>query len=298
MDSSWKLIAEQVEKVLTFLSEPMLRISEAKISVISILISLLVILASVRVAKMLGQLVNSALKKRGVDSGVRDSLEKFVRYGTIALGVLFSLDNLGVSFNSLAALGAVLMVGIGFGLQNITQNFISGIILLIERPVKVGDIVKVGSSTGRIVDIRVRSTLIQTRDDITIIVPNSRFVSEEVINDSYTGQKIRQHVRVGVAYGSDVPKVKSILLKVASAHPKVMADPKPIVVFEDFGDSSLDFDLRFWCADLWEMDNVNSDIRCEIDRLFREEKVEIPFPQRDLHFKGGGISITQNPGAH
>jgi len=298
VDSSWKLIAEQVEKVLTFLSEPMLRISEAKISVISILISLLVILASVRVAKMLGQLVNSALKKRGVDSGVRDSLEKFVRYGTIALGVLFSLDNLGVSFNSLAALGAVLMVGIGFGLQNITQNFISGIILLIERPVKVGDIVKVGSSTGRIVDIRVRSTLIQTRDDITIIVPNSRFVSEEVINDSYTGQKIRQHVRVGVAYGSDVPKVKSILLKVASAHPKVMADPKPIVVFEDFGDSSLDFDLRFWCADLWEMDNVNSDIRCEIDRLFREEKVEIPFPQRDLHFKGGGISITQNPGAH
>ncbi|MAV91458.1 MAG: transporter [Bdellovibrionaceae bacterium] len=294
VDNSWNLLMQQVEQIFRFLSEPIFQLSDAKISVISVLVSIFVILISIRLAQMIGRFVNNSLHRRGVDSGVRDSIEKFVRYGLIALGIMFSLDNLGISFNSLAALGAVLMVGVGFGLQNITQNFISGIILLIERPVKVGDIVQVGHSEGKIIDIRVRATLIQTRDDITIIVPNSKFVSEEVVNDSYTGEKIRQHVSVGVAYGSDVQKVIRILKEVVEAHPKVLQDPKPMVLFQDFGDSSLDFDLRFWGTDIWGKDITASDIRTEIDRRFREEGVEIPFPQRDVHFKNALITTSKS----
>jgi small-conductance mechanosensitive channel len=269
--------------ILALLDQPLLHLSHAKISLSSLLISLFLIVASFRVAKSLGKFVNASLEKKGVDSGVRDSLDRFLRYLVITVGILFSLDNLGFSISSLAGLGAVLMVGIGFGLQNIAQNFISGIIILIERPIKVGDIIKVGSSTGRVMDIRVRSTVIQTRDDITIIVPNSKLISEEVINDSYSGQQIRQHIRVGVAYGSEVAKVKVALIAAAQDNTKVLQSPAPRAIFENFGESSLDFDLRYWCSDIWDIDQTASDIRSEIDRVFRLENIQIPFPQREIH---------------
>jgi small-conductance mechanosensitive channel len=177
------------------------------------------------------------------------------------------------------------MVGIGFGLQNITQNFISGIIILIERPIKVGDLIHVGNSSGRVIDIRVRSTIIQSADDVTIIVPNSKLLAEEVINDSFSGHRIRKHVSVGVAYGSDIEKVTALLCEAVAGHPKVLDDPPANALFTNFGDSSLDFDLRFWCSDLNEMDKTASDIRTKIERLFRENKIEIPFPQRDLNIR-------------
>lgn len=280
----------ELGRVRDLLDEPLLHLNNAKVSMSSLLVSILIIIASLKAAKTVGRFLNRALEKKSVDSGVRDSLERFARYLIITFGILFSLDNLGFSISSLAGLGAVLMVGIGFGLQNITQNFISGIILLIERPVKVGDIIQVGSSSGRILDIRVRSTVIQTRDDISIIVPNSKLVSEEVINDSYSGQQIRQHVRVGVAYGSDVEKVKKVLFEAAKSNSKVLQSPEPRVVFENFGESSLDFDLRFWCSDIWTVDLISSEIRYEIDKQFRLENIQIPFPQRDIHIKNGNLA--------
>jgi len=292
MNGSWENLQEQLKKIWNLLREPIFNTSGAKISASNILISLLVIFITVFAAKHIGSAINGALRRRNVDSGVRDSLEKFFRYLLIAVGVLFSLDNLGVSINSLAAVGAVLMVGIGFGLQNITQNFISGIIILIERPIKVGDIIRVGTSTGRVSDIRVRSTIIQTRDDIAIIIPNSKILSEEVINECFTSPYIRQHVRVGVAYGSDTAKVISILETAARGHEKVMPEPSPRALLEDFGDSSLNFDLRFWCADIWTIESISSEIRLEIDRAFREDGVEIPFPQRDLHLRSGFSNLV------
>jgi small-conductance mechanosensitive channel len=159
---------------------------------------------------------------------------------------------------------------------------------LIERPIKVGDIIQVGTTSGKVVDIRVRSTILQTRDDISIIVPNSKLISEEVINDSYSGQQIRQHVKVGVAYGSDVEKVKTVLLNSVKSHPLVLQEPTPRAIFENFGESSLDFDLRFWSSDIWTVDQVCSDIRSEIDAQFRKANIQIPFPQRDLHIKNAG----------
>ncbi len=283
MNEIEKTLAQQLEDILEILTKPILKLSDSSISLSSLIISVIIVLASFRVAKLLGHVIRRYLEAKSVDSGVRDSIGKFAHYFVIAIGILFALDNLGISINSLAAVGAVLMVGIGFGLQNITQNFISGIIILIERPVKVGDIVNVGSTSGRIVDIRVRSTIIQTRDEISIIVPNSKLISEEVINESLSGERVRQHVRVGVAYGTDVPLVNRLLIQAAIEHERVMKEPAPIAIFENFGDSSLDFDLRFWCEDLWVIDQINSEIRSRIDELFREHKVSIPFPQRDVH---------------
>ena len=159
----------------------------------------------------------------------------------------------------------------------------AGLIILIERPIKVGDIVDVGRVSGRVLDIRVRSTIIQTRDNITIIVPNSKFVAEEVTNDSYLGQKIRLHVRVRVPHDADLQKVRGLLCQAAGSHEKVFKDPAPIVVFEDFGDSALQFDVRFWCDDIWHLERISSEIRFEIARLFRENGIIIPVNQHNVH---------------
>ncbi|CAN5409854.1 mechanosensitive ion channel [soil metagenome] len=289
MNEEIKTVGQYFKDAWEVLTLPLFHVNNAKISISSLLISGLTIVLTIFVARVLGRAINRGLSHRGVDSGVRDSIEKFSKYLLIAIGILFALENLGISISSLAAVGAVLMVGIGFGLQNITQNFISGIIILIERPIKVGDLIHVGSSSGRVMDIRVRSTIIQTFDDVTIIVPNSKLLSEELINDSFSGQRIRKHVKIGVAYGSDIEKVKALLRESASHHPKVLSEPAPNVLFANFGDSSLDFDLRFWCADLLDMDLTASDIRSNIDRLFRENKIEIPFPQRDINIRGKGF---------
>lgn len=294
MEESLKPITEHLDEFLKLMTTPIFTISNSKISLSSLVISLIIILISIKLAKYAGRLLSRTLTQRGVDSGVRDSLEKFFRYTLIVIGILFAMDNLGISINSLAAVGAVLMVGIGFGLQNIAQNFISGLILLIERPIKVGDIVNVGSTSGKILDIRVRSTIIQTRDNATIIVPNSKFVSEEVTNESYLGEKIRYHIGLGVAYGSDVEKVKNVLCKAALSDPRVLKDPPPRALLVEFADSSLNFDLRFWSEDIWHIEQVSSDIRCTIGQLFHQEQIQIPFPQRDLNIKTEALEGLKN----
>lgn len=289
MEASANWTLEKIKSFIEILNTPLFKLHGSSISITSFVLSLLIFFISFKLSSFLGRVVNRALMKKAVDSGIRDSLERFTRYLFVTVGTLFSLDILGFSISSLAALGAVLMVGVGFGLQNITQNFISGIILLIERPVKVGDIIRVGDAIGKVVDIRVRSTVILTRDDISVIIPNSKLISEEVVNDSFSGNKIRQHVKVGVAYGSDLEKVKSILLEVAKKHDKVRSTPDPLVVFENFGDSSLDFDLRFWTDDLWGVDQTASQLRFMIYQEFNLKNISIPFPQRDIHIKEGRV---------
>lgn len=285
MNEELEGIGQQLKRVWDLFREPIFAANGSKISVLSLTISVAAIVAAVFVSRIVGRMVNRKLEQHGVDSGVRGSLEKFCRYGFVAVAVMFSLDNLGISINSLAAVGAVLMVGIGFGLQNIAQNFISGIIILIERPVKIGDVIRAGEVVGKVMDIRVRSTVVQTGDGITIIVPNSKIVTEDVVNESYSGRRVQRHVKVGVAYGSDTKKVMELLVKAAKGHPRVLPDPAPGATFENFGASSLDFDLGFWVADSWGVGGVASDIRLAIDAAFRAEGIEIPFPQQDVHIR-------------
>jgi len=275
----------QLDNVWKFFTTPILSLNNNAISIASVIAAVGIFIFFIVISKWIENLVAKALEKRTIDPGIKGSLERFSRYLTIAIGGFITLDSLGISLNSLAALGAILMVGIGFGLQNIAQNFISGLIILLERPIKRGDIVQVGDTSGRVMDIRVRSTVVETRDDVTIIIPNSQFISEQVINDSYSAEKIRYTVKIGVAYGSDVEKVKAALLRIAGEHEAVSSHPAAKVFFMDFGSSSLDFELRVWVTEFWATDGILSDLRFAIDREFRKQGIEIPFPQRDLHIK-------------
>lgn len=279
------ILIDQVKLVWNLISTPLFQLGNSHISIASLFVVLLILIFFYIVSKIVERAVGNILKNKSIDPGVKGSIERFSRYLVVLIGAFVSLDTIGISLNSIAAVGAVLMVGVGFGLQNIAQNFISGIIILLERPIKQGDIVYVGGVSGKVRDIRVRSTVIETRDDVAIIVPNSQFIAEQVINDSFSGHKIRRTLKVGVAYGSDVEKVTQILAKIANEHDKVLKDPGPSILFMDFGNSSLDFELRFWVSELWTTDAILSDLRYAIDREFRNENVTIPFPQRDLHIK-------------
>ena len=279
------ILLDQFKFVWNLLSTPLFELGNSQISLASLFVVILIFAVFYIISRIIERGVQNALKNKAIDPGIKGSIVRFLRYSTGIVGVFVALDTIGISLASIAALGAVLMVGIGFGLQNLTQNFISGIIILLERPIKHGDIVFVGGVSGRVRDIRVRSTVIETRDDVAIIVPNSQFIAEQVINDSFSGNKIRRNIKVGVAYGSDVEKVKRILLKIAKGHDQILNDPGPRVLFMDFGDSSLNFELRFWAGELWTTDVILSDLRFAIDREFRNESIEIPFPQRDLHLK-------------
>ncbi|QPJ66691.1 MAG: mechanosensitive ion channel [Candidatus Nitrohelix vancouverensis] len=279
------ILIEQLKTLWNLFSAPLFELGSSHISIASLFVVLTILAGFVIVSKIIERGVRSALKNKAIDPGIKGSIERFSRYITITLGAFIALDTIGISLTSLAALGAVLMVGIGFGLQNIAQNFISGIIILLERPIKQGDIVYVGGVSGKVLDIRVRSTIIETRDDVAIIVPNSQFIAEQVINDSFSGEKIRRTLKVGVAYGSDVEKVTEILMKVAEDQKQVLETPSAKVFFMDFGSSSLDFELRFWVNELWTTDGILSDLRYAVDREFRNAGVTIPFPQQDLHIK-------------
>ena len=162
---------------------------------------------------------------------------------------------------------------------------------MFERPIKRGDLVEVDGISGRITDIGTRSTTVITRDDVSIIVPNSKFISEHVVNDSHSGERRRFHIDIGVSYGSDVKKVESVLMKVAENHPLVLSTPKAKVFFKEFADSSLNFDLTVWMEDLWAANEILSDLRFEIDAEFRKNEIEIPFPQRDLHLRSSSVRV-------
>lgn len=280
-----EILLDQVKYIWSLLSTPLFQLGNSQISLASLFVALMIIAGFVIISRIIESAVHNTLKSKAIDSGVKGSIERFSRYLIITLGAFIAMDTIGISLSSLAALGAVLMVGIGFGLQNIAQNFVSGVIILLERPIKKGDIVDVGGVSGRVLDIRVRSTVIETRDDVAIIVPNSQFIAEQVVNDSFSGEKIRRTLKVGVAYGSDVKKVTEILLKVAGEHKQILKEPISKVLFMDFGNSSLDFELRFWVNELWTTDGILSDLRYAIDQEFRNADVCIPFPQRDLHIK-------------
>lgn len=274
-----------LKNIWTFSSAPLFEISGNKISVISIFLAIGVFYLTTKLSRMAERFVTKLLAEKGIDPGVKGSIVTISRYIVMTIGILVTLDTVGVSLSSLAAVGAVLMVGIGFGLQNITQNFISGLIILLERPIKIGDMVEVKGVSGKIAEIGARSTLIHTRDDIAIIVPNSQFISEQVINQSFSGERVRLNLSVGAAYGSDLDKVKEVLLRVTDEHSKILNNPEAKVFFDNFGDSSLDFKLHFWVSDIWCQYEILSDLRFAIDKEFKKESITIPFPQRDVHYK-------------
>ncbi len=208
---------------------------------------------------------------------------KLINYIIWILAIALGLQTIGVNLTILFAGSAALLVGVGIGMQQIFNDTISGIILLFERNLKVKDVVEVNGIVGSVKDIGIRTSRILSRDNIEMIVPNSKLVSEMVINWSYNDPKTRFFLKVGVAYGSDINLVKRNLMEIADAHHLILKKPAPIVFFNDFGDSSLNFELGFWTLKSLNHRLILSDLRYAVDKKFRENNIQIPFPQRDLH---------------
>lgn len=220
---------------------------------------------------------------RDLDRGIRDAIKKLLHYAIIFFGFFFAMSLAGVELKNFAFLAGAFGIGIGFGLQNIVNNFVSGIILLFERPVRVGDALVIDGKWCTVRKIGLRSTIVETPDRAEIIVPNSEFISQKVTNWTLSSSVARIVIPVGVAYGSDIDKVLALLSEAAKEHELILQNPTPSPIFTAFGDSSLDFELRVWVAEADNMLGVRSALLQSIDRLFRAAEIEIPFPQRDVH---------------
>ncbi len=255
-----------------------------RISLVAIVFGILVFIVSYSLVKMFrSHLMQNAFTHLEVDEGIRHSLDSFVNFIGIVLSLLFAIMAMGGDLTNLTVIAGALSVGIGFGLQNVINNFVSGIIILFERPFKVGDWVNIAGEEGKIKQINIRSTELETFKKTSVIVPNATLLSSSVINMTHGNNWTRLNVSVGVAYGTDVEKVKNILLECANANPKVLRNPAPYVIFQDFGASSLDFDLRCYSNNIWEGWIIPSELRFAINKRFIEEGIEIPFQQVVVH---------------
>lgn len=259
-------------------------LGKIELSMAGLAYSILVLLFTHQFTKIWRRLLaNHGLKESGLSTGAKETIITISVYLIWSAGILVSLSVFGLNTTSIAVAFGALSIGLGFGLQNIANNFVSGLILLFERPIQVGDVVEVGGIWGEVKKINVRSTLVQTYTNSSLIIPNSEFISATVTNWSHQDPNIRRDLMIGVAYGSDTQLVRKLLIQAANLVPGVdLYLKKPVVQFLNFGDSSLDFRLRFWST-IDEFVETESNLRFEIDRLFREHNVVIPFPQRDLH---------------
>lgn len=231
------------------------------------------------------------------DPGVISSIITISRYLIIGIGVLMVFGTLGVNLTSLALIGTGLSVGIGFGLQQIISNFISGIVLQFEQSLRPGDVVEVGNQLGTVEKLMIRSTLVRTADNVELIIPNETFLTTQLTSYTKTEQLTRVSVPVGVGYDSDPRQVRELLLETAAKHGLVREDPPPTVFFEGFGDSSLDFDLTVWVEKPLRRRSVRSDLYFMIFEAFADHGIEIPFPQRDLNLRRGWQEVAQALGA-
>jgi small-conductance mechanosensitive channel len=232
-------------------------------------------------------LLTKILVDSGFEQSVQNSISMITVYTMWLFGLLLALHVFGLGTTSLTVAFGALGIGLGFGLQNIFNNFISGIILLFERPIQVGDDIEINGTWANVRKINVRSTIVQTYDNASLIIPNSDFISAQVTNWTLKDKRIRIKINVGVAYGSDIHLVRESLLEIARSNANVLTIPQPDVVFADFGASSLDFVLRVW-TNVDQMIRVGTEIRFEIDRMFREREISIAFPQLDVHLDRQG----------
>jgi small-conductance mechanosensitive channel len=269
-----------------FLDTRLFTIGTTEVNLSAIFMFLFILLVVVILSRLFSRkFLERILIRLQIEEGTRYTFRRIIELAFILIGAIIAFQSIGINLSGLAVIFGLLSVGIGFGLQNITSNFVAGLILLFERPIKVGDRVTVGDVEGDVMDINIRSTTVRSLNNIAIIVPNSEFVSSQVVNWSHGDRKIRLDIEVGVSYQSDLDTVLRSLKEVATENPEILRDPEPDVHLREFGDSSWNMKLRIWIDDPKRHPVVRSDINCAIVRKFRENGVEIPFPQRDLHLR-------------
>jgi small-conductance mechanosensitive channel len=262
-------------------------------SVTSLVGGALIFALAILLSRTLSKLLQRRIAKRAyLDPGLHYTIGRLTQYLVITLGLLVSLSfGVGLNLTSIAVLFTALSVGIGFGLQYIAADIASGFILLFERPVRVGDRITIGEDEGDVQSINLRTTVVATNDRISIIVPNSKLVSQRLINWSYGDPRARISIPVSVAYGSNIELVTNTLLKAYHDVDHVLLDPVPKVQFLKFGDWSLDFRLLVWTNRPRLHTQIRSDINYRIERLFRQAGIEIPFPQTELRLRGGALHL-------
>ena len=286
-------------EIQNIINYPLIELGDSRLTLDSIVKLLVIMVLVVLVERYLRRLLRRRVFARThLEPDLQYALSRFVGYCFIAVGFFFAFRVVHLDLSSLAVIVGGLGIGIGFGLQNIVSNFVSGLIILAERPIALGHRVEVGGVAGQVTKISLRSTVVVTNDNITIIVPNSNFITNPVTNWSYGDPKVRLRLPLGVAYGSDVEKLRRVLLEVAVENPSVLKDPSPMVRFLEFGDSSLNFELAVWTIDMARSPTrFRSDLYFAIERKLRENNIEVPFPQRDLHLRSGKVTLETKAGS-
>ncbi len=267
-----------------FLNYSLITSKNFSLTVYGVLIVIGVVIITIIALRIMKRVFKRFIAKRESDQGVYWSVFLFVKYLTWVIVVIALLDTVGVQISVLLASIAALLVGVGLGIQQLFNDIASGLVLIIERNLQINDVIQLDDGTvGKVIEIDLRTSKIKTRDDIVMIVPNSKFVNDRIINWSHIDFKTRFCVEVGVAYGSDIRLVSELLKSCASSNIKIANKPEPFVRFNNFGESSLDFQLYFWAKETFLVENIKSDLRFAIDDAFRKNGVTIPFPQRDVH---------------
>jgi small-conductance mechanosensitive channel len=284
------------ERALRYLNYPLIEQSAFRVSIISLFLLILVIC----IAAIVSRYTRRILKKRvlprfRIEIGLQYTLLRLVHYLIIALGVLYAVKiGFSVDLTSVAVIIGFLSVGIGFGLQYVASDIASGFILLFERPVRIGDWISLDTGIeGRVQNISLRSTMIITNENMSVILPNSKLVQNKLVNFSYGDQRVRLNIPVGVAYTSDLNKVSEALLEAARSVKEVLSEPAPRVHFDEFGDSSIKLQIRVWINEPRDHTVISSNVNFAIERTFRKHGIEIPFPQRDLHIRSSSIEIDK-----
>lgn len=290
MNDYMSQLVKSVDEVMNF---PFLRFGHTEITlwgVLMFLFLLTVVFAAEWVIKR--YFILRLLARTKMDRALQYAIAKIAGYVIIVLGLYIALQAVGIDLSSLAIIAGAVGVGLGFGLQNIINNFVSGLIILAERPITMGDRVEVGGVAGQVAKISLRSTTVVTNDNISIIVPNANFISDVVTNWSHGDPKVRIRIPFGVAYGTDIELLRRLMLEVAAEHPKALKEPKPDLFFTGFGDNSMDFELMVWSVEMtFSPRRFRSDLYYAIERKLRAHNIEIPFPQRDLHLRSGTFTF-------
>lgn len=299
-DSTQDLLTKIWEVIVTLWHLKLFKSGDSTIFLNQVIIALVVVLIGFIVSKWISRSIGQRLAKMGkLNQNTKYALQRLFHLFFVVVIVLVALPIAGIPITIFTVLGGAVAIGVGFGMQNLFNNLISGLILMIEKPIRIGDIVFIGGDEGQVEDIGNRCVRVRRGNGVDVLIPNSHFLEQEVINWTLSDSQIRGEVLVGVAYGSDTKKTHDLMVQVANESTKIHNSPAPFVLFEDFGDNALGFRLYYWAhvESPLDIDRINSEIRFRIDDLFKEAAICIAFPQRDVHLDTLSpleIKITKN----